>query len=150
MDNRIIETYRILDFDTDGTKIKTVKRLSDAKEFKIGDPVLHKNNVSIREGVIESFEILPGGSMFVQCSNRGNGYNVPLSYLLHDDRSTLIVDVAKVLDAKLKGIHEEMRVVRNAMRKEYESTTSYQKSINLTRQMEGADKMLAVLEKHIF
>lgn len=56
--------------------IYSIKRLSDGEIFTIGDNVIHTNNVSNKNDIIEKFHIMSNGIWF-----KTNNYDVPMCYI---------------------------------------------------------------------
>jgi len=148
------EVYKIIDFNAKTMIITSVERLSDNQMFKLGDQVMHKNNVSRREGVIAKFEAyISSGSMFVQCNNDGSGYNIPLSYLLSDEEQNASDEEQnasdKMIEDELRCIYMEMRGVRNEIRDRYDKAIDYIDAGRLKLEIDGADKMITVMETYL-
>lgn len=61
-----------------GWSIHSIRRIHDDKVFTLGDKVLHKNNVSNRNGIIVRFHVLSNGVWF-----KTNNFDTPMCYILY-------------------------------------------------------------------
>lgn len=87
----------------EGYPIHSVRRLSDNVVFQVGDNVLHTNNVTKREGIIESFRILTHGNarpLFVKTNN----YDVPLCYINPTPTEPVVTDNSDVACLSIKDV----------------------------------------------